>query len=75
MTQRIKLATPEAARDLGCSTQFLKRKRDSHGGFLEKGKHYFYRGDSVNAAILWDIELVRDELHARGMKARQLAGV
>ena len=69
------LATPEAAKYLGCSAQFLKKKRDSHGGYLEEGKHYHYRGDSVNAAIVWDVELIGKELHKRGMRARKLAGV
>ena len=69
------LSTPKAAEYLRCSPQFLKRKRDSYGGFLEEGKHYFYRGEAVNAAILWDVELIKDELHIRGMKARKLAGL
>ena len=69
------LATRDAQKFLCCSAQFLKRKRDSHGGYLENGKHYFYRGDSVNSAILWDVELIAKEFHLRGMKARKLAGV
>mgnify|MGYP003139348994 CR=1 FL=1 len=69
------LATPEAAKVLCCSAQFLKRKRDTHGGYLEQGKHYRYRGDSVNSAILWDVDLIQKELHKRGMRARQEAGV
>ena len=69
------LSTPKAAEYLRCSSQFLKRKRDSRGGFLKEGKHYFYQGEATNAAILWDVELVRDELHTRGMKARQIAGL
>ena len=69
------LTTPEAAKDLCCSTQFLKRKRDSHGGFLELGKHYFYRGDSVNAAIIWSVDLVQKEFHKRGMRSRKMAGI
>jgi len=67
------LTTPKAAKLLCCSAQFLKRKRDSHGGYLENGKHYFYRGDSANAAILWNVELILEELHSRGMKARKEA--
>ena len=69
------LATPEAAKFLCCSTQFLKKKRDSHGGYLEQNRHYFYRGDSVNAAIIWDVDLIKTEFHKRGMKAREAAGV
>tara|TARA_Y100001968_G_scaffold184971_1_gene169417 strand:- start:174 stop:440 length:267 start_codon:yes stop_codon:yes gene_type:complete len=69
------LATPEAAKFLCCSAQFLKRKRDSSGGFLENGKHYFYRGDSVNAAIIWNVDLVQKALNTRGLEARQVGGV
>ena len=58
-----------------CSAQFLKRKRDSHGGYLENGKHYFYRGDSVNAAIIWDVDLIKKAFNARGLKVRKLVGV
>jgi len=36
------LRTSEAALALGCSTDTLKRKRESQGGFLEAGVHYFY---------------------------------
>ena len=64
------LSTPKAAEYLRCSPQFLKRKRDSYGGFLEEGKHYFYSSKLSNAVINWDVELVRDELHYQGMKAR-----
>ena len=67
------LPTPLAAKELCCSPQFLKRRRDSHGGFLEEGKHYSYRGESINSAIIWNVDLVRDELHKRGKKTRQLA--
>ena len=65
------LLTPKAAEFLCCSAQFLKKKRDSHGGYLEEGKHYFYRGDAPNAAIVWNVELILEELHSRGMKARK----
>ena len=69
------LPTPKAAEFLCCSGQFLKRKRDTYGGYLENKKHYQYRGDSVNAAIIWDVELIQKELNKRGMNARQSAGV
>tara|TARA_Y100001970_G_C13570170_1_gene525796 strand:+ start:290 stop:514 length:225 start_codon:yes stop_codon:yes gene_type:complete len=65
------LLTPQAAEFLCCSAQFLKKKRDTHGGYLENGKHYFYRGDSPNAAIAWNVELIAKEFHKRGMKARE----
>jgi len=64
------LSTPKAAIELSCSTSFLKRKRDTYGGFLKEGKHYFYSGESSNSVINWNVELVRDELHYQGMKAR-----
>jgi hypothetical protein len=62
------LPTPSAALALGRSTSYLKRLRDSHGGFLESGKHYAV-APSSNAAITWNIELVRKELNRRGMES------
>ena len=69
------LRTPDASEFLQVSESYLKRKRDTHGGYLENKKHYQYRGDSVNAAIIWDVELIQKELNKRGMNARQSAGV
>ena len=49
------LSTSKAALALGRSADTLKRKRDSEGGFLERGYHYSY-GDSPNSPITWHIE-------------------
>lgn len=62
------LPTPAAALALGRSTSYLKRLRDTHGGFLESGKHYCV-APSSNAPITWNVELVRQELNRRGMGA------
>jgi hypothetical protein len=61
------LPTPCAALALGRSTSYLKRLRDTHGGFLESGKHYCV-APSSNAPITWHVELVRQELNRRGME-------
>jgi len=61
------LPTPAAALALGRSTSYLKRLRDTHGGFLESGKHYAV-APSCNAAITWNVDLVRHELNRRGME-------
>jgi len=61
------LPTPVAALALGRSTSYLKRLRDTHGGFLESGKHYAV-APSCNAAITWNVDLVRHELNRRGME-------
>jgi hypothetical protein len=61
------LPTPAAALALGRSTSYLKRLRDTHGGFLESGKHYAV-APSSNAPITWNVDLVRHELNRRGME-------
>ena len=43
------LKTPQAADALGCSVSYLKRQRDTHGGFLGLGKHYHRKPQKVNA--------------------------
>ena len=58
------LKTPQAADALGCSVSYLKRQRDTHGGFLGLGKHY-HRKPSSNAAITWDVDLIRAEMNKR----------
>ena len=58
------LKTPQAAAALGCSVSYLKRQRDTQGGFLELGKHY-HRMPSSNAAITWDVDLIRAEMNKR----------
>ena len=63
------LRTPDAARHLQVSESFLKRKRDTHGGFLVGGEHYFL-GASTNASIRWDVDAIAREFHKRGQLAR-----
>lgn len=60
------LRTPAAAVALGCSQNHLKRCRDTHGGFLVGGEHYIL-GASHSAAIVWNVEAIRNAFHYRGM--------
>jgi len=60
------LRTPAAAVALDCSQNYLKRLRDTHGGFLVGGEHYIL-GPSHSAAILWDVDAIRAAFHYRGM--------
>lgn len=69
VTTTIWLPTPAAALALGRSTSYLKRLRDSHGGFLESGRHYAV-APSSNAAITWNVDAIRSELNRRGMQAK-----
>ena len=64
------LRTPDAAKHLQLSQSYLKRLRDSHGGFLVGGEHYFL-GASSNASIRWDVDLIQKELHKRGRIQRE----
>lgn len=63
------MPTRDAAIALGRSTSYLKRLRDSHGGWLEAGTHYCL-APSSNASISWNVPLIRTELNKRGMKLR-----
>ena len=63
------LRTPDAAKYLQISESFLKRKRDTHGGFLVGGEHYFL-GASSNVSIRWDVDAIAREFHKRGQLAR-----
>ncbi len=65
------LPTPAAALALGRSATYLKRLRDSHGGFLESGRHYAV-APSSNAAITWNVDAIRAELNRRGMAQHAL---
>ena len=67
------LKTPQAAAALGCSVSYLKRQRDTHGGFLELGKHY-HRKPSINASITWDVDLICAEIIKRSRAPRVRAG-
>jgi hypothetical protein len=66
------LRTPAAAVALDCSQNHLKRCRDTHGGCLVGGVHYVL-GPSHSAAILWNVEAIRQEWHKQGMKRHQIA--
>ncbi len=64
------LRTPDAAQHLQVSQSYLKRLRDTHGGFLVGGEHYFL-GASSNASIRWDVSSIQHELHKRGRIQRE----
>ena len=64
------LRTPDAAKYLQVSESYLKRLRDTHGGFLVGGEHYFL-GASSNASIRWDCDAIQRELHKRGCIQRK----
>ena len=64
------LRTPDAAKYLQVSESYLKRLRDTHGGFLVGGEHYFL-GASSNSSIRWDCDAIRHELHKRGCIQRK----
>ena len=79
------LRTPDASEFLQVSESYLKRKRDTHGGFLVAGEHYFL-GESSNTSIRWDVDAIQKLLHKRGQlrqmnsattaqQGRKLAGV
>ena len=51
------MRTGDAAHHLGISTDTLKRKMESKGGFLENKVHYNL-GPSKNSAILWDVDRI-----------------
>ena len=67
----MRLRTPDAARHLQVSESFLKRKRDTHGGFLVAGEHYFL-GESSNASIRWRVDRIEQLLHQRGQQLCQM---
>ena len=60
------LPTPAAAKYLGRSESYLKRLRDTHGGFLEIGVHYC-KAPSPNAPITWRCDLIVKELNKRAL--------
>ena len=64
------LRTPDAAQHLQVSQSYLKRLRDTHGGFLVGGEHYLL-GASPNASIRWDVLAIQRELHKRGRIRRE----
>ena len=62
--------TPDAAEQLGVSSDTLKRRRDIAGGFLENGRDYNL-GPSRNSSIIWNVENVRSAFNQRGLLARK----
>ena len=73
MSEPIWLSTPEAAHQLGIHFNTLKKKRDTHGGYLVAGKDYRYATDSVRSKILWNVESIKEQFHKRSVAARNLA--
>jgi hypothetical protein len=70
ITTELWLPTRDAETALGRSTTYLKRLRDTHGGWLEAGTHYAV-APSSNASITWNVPLIRNDLNKRGMLRRQ----
>ena len=60
------LKTPDAARFLNCSGDFLKDCREIKGRFLKCNVHYF-PGLSSNSPIMWDVELIQELFIERGI--------
>ena len=64
------VTTREASFSCGVSTQFLKKNRDIHGGFLEEEVHYIL-GANINSSILWDVDQILKTFHERGKTLRR----
>ena len=64
------LATPEAAHQLGILVNTLKKRRDTHGGYLVSGRDYRFATDAVRSKILWNIESIKEQFHKRSVAAR-----
>lgn len=65
------LPTTLAAQHIGVHPNTLKRRRDSHGGYLVSGRDYRYANDSVRSRILWNVENIKEEFHKRSLTARR----
>tara|TARA_B100001063_G_C16518884_1_gene430636 strand:+ start:399 stop:659 length:261 start_codon:yes stop_codon:yes gene_type:complete len=59
------LMTPHAGEFLGVNHQTLKRRRDACGGYLEYGKHWRFKTESVNSPILWRVFFIQEEFEKR----------
>ena len=70
LTSELWLPTTAASQALGRSPSYLKRLRDTHGGFLEAGRHYAM-APSSNAAITWNVSLIREALNKRASSFRK----
>ncbi len=57
--------TPKAAEELGCSPQYLKKLRESHGGYLENGVHFELRKTVLERGLVPDKQ--RHELSHSGI--------
>ena len=57
--------TKEAKEILGVSDQYLKKNRDTHGGFLEEEVHYRF-GPNSNSPIYWAVDEIIKIFHLRG---------
>tara|TARA_B100000579_G_C22576820_1_gene731551 strand:+ start:183 stop:416 length:234 start_codon:yes stop_codon:yes gene_type:complete len=66
------LRTPQAARDLECSTDHLKRNRNIYGKPLETVKHYRL-GRSSKSAILYDVEAIKETFQYHDERGRRAA--
>ncbi len=73
MPDPIWLSTPEAAHHLGIHVNTLKKRRDSHGGYLVSGRDYRYATDSVRSKILWNVDSIKEQFHKRSVAARHQA--
>ena len=69
MTGNHWLPTKEACKVLKLSDITLKRRRDSHGGFLEHGRHWRSQTESRNSTLLWEVDLIRQEIEKRSYRA------
>ena len=65
------LDTTHACASLGIHASTLKRRRDSHGGFLENGTHWRFKTDSANSTMMWNVEAIQEEFNRRAVKARK----
>jgi len=73
MTESTWLETKDAAAAMGCHPITLKRRRDVCGGFLEEGTHWRLKFDTTNSPIMWNIPVIKELFHQRGMKAIRAA--
>ena len=62
--------TSAAAPMLCLSQGHLQRLKDSQGGPLIEGKHWF-SGPTPNSPIRWDVPAIQDLLSRRGQLRRQ----
>lgn len=63
--------TKEAAELMQCHPVSLKRRRDVNGGFLEEGRHWRFKFDSSNSPIMWNLPVIQQLFHERGVQSRK----